>query len=681
MNKTMETIEINEGIFWIGSGKVNKGLNCNSYLIIDEDEAVFIDPGSAIDFEEVYRKVISLIPLEKIKYVILSHQDPDICSALPLFEKIGLKAKVVTHWRTMTIATHYGISSEEYIVNEQNYNLNLKSGRNIQFIPTPYLHFPGAIATYDRKSKILFSSDLFGAISNKWSLYANENYIEAMKIFHEHYMPGNEIIRPVMEKFLSMDISMIASQHGSIINKNIKDYIKVLRDLQCGFFLNSIKRELTLNGGYLMLCNDVLRRYDAVFEAEEIREIFKNSGIKLDTNNLAIKDFDFSGIELWDNFFEIIYNKKGIRWITVIEPLLNRLIKEYDISKPKILKSEILKFEKEKNKLISENDKLKDINKKLNENIKITEEKLIKCPITGFYNENFFMNYISRNIEELSIKKGKQNSVLMYIEIDNMIQFNYKYGNTEGDNTIKKLSYILKEMKKDNHIIFKKTGPSFAYYLIGNNKNQAIDFAEKIRNRVEKSKIFIENITVSIGLVSFDEIINRNDILENELAQSFLRAAEVRINKAKMLGKNIVLSNSDISEYDQSIGKILVIDNDIINIDVLRTIFEYENFTVISAMDGYEAIEILEKTKPDIVISEIMIPKIEGFLIREKMLSSSTQKAIPFIFMSHQKNEETVKRAFELDVDYYFKKPYLISEVVGVVKKIIKGAYLNESKY
>ncbi len=681
MNNTMPAIEINDGVFWIGSGKENKGLNCNSYLIIDEDEAVLIDPGSAIDFEEVYRKVISLIPLEKIKYVILSHQDPDICSALPLFEKRGLKAKVVTHWRTMTIASHYGISSEEYIVNEKNYRLNLKSGRTIKFIATPYLHFPGAIATYDTKSKILFSSDLFGAISNKWSLYADDNYIEAMKIFHEHYMPSNEIIRPVMEKFLKMDISMIASQHGSIINENIKDYIKILRDLECGIFLNPIKKELAANGGYLELCNGILRRYGAIFEAKEIRGVFKDSGINLDENNLSIKEFDFLGIELWDKFFEIIYNKKGIRWITIIEPLLNRLIKEYDISEPKILKSEILKFQKEKNELISENDKLKDINKKLNENIKITEEKLIKCPITGFYNENFFMNYISRKIEELSGEKSKQNSVLMYIEIDNMIGFNYKYGNTEGDNTIKKLSYILREMKNDNHIIFKRRGPSFAYCLIGNDKTQAVDFAEEIRNRVEKSKIFIENITVSIGVVSFDEIIYRNDILENNMVQSILRVAEVRLNKAKSLGDNMVVSNSDVLEYNESIGKILIIDNDPINIDVLKTIFQYENFTVISARDGNAAIEILEKTKPDIIISEIMIPKVEGFLIREKILSSSSQKNIPFIFMSHQKNEETVKRAFELDVDYYFKKPYLISEVVGVVKKIIKGAYSDESKH
>jgi flavorubredoxin len=265
-------IVIENGIYWVGDYEMKEGLHCNPYLIIDGEEAVLIDPGSVLDFEQVYENVTSLVPLEKVKYVILHHQDPDFCSSVPLFEKAGAKFQIITHWRAAELIRFYGTQSNYYIVNEHEFRLTLESGRILGFIQTPYLHFPGAITTYDYKSKILFSSDLFGAFSYQWSLYADDNYIEKMKTFHEHYMPSNEIIRPVMEVFLAMDISMIAPQHGSIIKDRIPQHIKVLRDLECGAFLTPIRKNISYSGGYQEISGLVLRRYAAIFGNDEVLE-------------------------------------------------------------------------------------------------------------------------------------------------------------------------------------------------------------------------------------------------------------------------------------------------------------------------------------------------------------------------------------------------------------------------
>lgn len=120
-------------------------------------------------------------------------------------------------------------------MDENDWKLTLKSGRTLQFISTPYLHFPGAFMTYDEKSKVLFSSDIFGALSYDWDLYANEYYIEAMKAFHESYMPSREILKHSMDKLDDLDIELIAPQHGSIIKKNqVREYIETLKNLECG---------------------------------------------------------------------------------------------------------------------------------------------------------------------------------------------------------------------------------------------------------------------------------------------------------------------------------------------------------------------------------------------------------------------------------------------------------------
>jgi flavorubredoxin len=143
----------------------------------------------------------------------------------------------VTHSRAWFLIPFYGTRSEYYRVDENGWKLTLRSGRTLRFIFTPYLHFPGAIMTYDEKSKILFSSDVFGGISYDWGLYAKEWYLEAVKAFHENYMAHHDYLKHAMEKLEKLDISMICPQHGSIIPKDkVKEFIAALKDLPCGSF-------------------------------------------------------------------------------------------------------------------------------------------------------------------------------------------------------------------------------------------------------------------------------------------------------------------------------------------------------------------------------------------------------------------------------------------------------------
>ena len=63
----------------------------------------------------------------------------------------------------------------------------------LEFIHTPYLHSPGAICTWDAQSGSLFSSDLFGALSSHWSLFAGRDFLEPLCNFHRLYMPSPQL--------------------------------------------------------------------------------------------------------------------------------------------------------------------------------------------------------------------------------------------------------------------------------------------------------------------------------------------------------------------------------------------------------------------------------------------------------------------------------------------------------
>lgn len=234
-------IKVLDNIFWVGFEEKETSLHCNPYILIDEgstgDEVVLFDPGSIPDFPQIMRKVIEVVSPQSITAVVVSHQDPDVCGNLPIVEDIvgNPDLKVVSHTNTGRLIYHYGLKSHMYHVDKNDYKLTLKSGRVLEFIYAPYLHSPGAIVTYDRKTKTLFSGDIFGGVSKEWGLFADENFLEPMKVFHELYMPSNQILRNFMEKIESYEIDRVIPQHGSILEGNdVQKAIEFLKELPCG---------------------------------------------------------------------------------------------------------------------------------------------------------------------------------------------------------------------------------------------------------------------------------------------------------------------------------------------------------------------------------------------------------------------------------------------------------------
>lgn len=663
--KKRESVEIKEGIYWVGGAEQNENINCNPYLLIEGDEGVLFDPGSVLDFDYVYENVTSLIPLEKLKYVVIHHQDPDICSSLPLFEKKGGNFKIVTHWRTQTLVKYYGIRSEYYIVNENNFKLTLKTGRVLSFILTPYLHFPGAITTYDIRSKILFSSDLFGAISYEWTLFAQEDYIEKMKVFHEHYMPSNDILRPVMEIFLGMDISIIAPQHGSIINTDVKKHIRILRDLECGAFLNPIHKELSKSGGYMMLGSLVLQRLVAIFGEVEVKEVIENLEIEIDSKTFDILDYNYTGDTLWNTIFQEIVRIKGIHWLVLIEPFIQKLSKKYEVTMPAVFLTSM----KESQELNERNQELRDTNQRLEKDIKETKDRLIRCPVTGLFNYDFFRDYLTTKIKSTDYENK---SALMIINIDNMSRINFSYGEDQVNEILKNTVYLIEDVKNDDTgMLFKLNGANFAWYCPQGSKETVLRKAEELRNLVSKSKIYIQDITLSIGVVFFDEIQSLKSYSKHPF-EVIYELAKIRVKLANARGKNMVCSDSEVIDYKESPGKIMIVDTDKVNLDVLRTVFESLKYDVLTAKDGDEALKIAEREQPDAIISEIMLPKKDAFMVCESLSLQSQTKDILFILVSHLKNEDSMKRALSLGIEHYLKKPFMLSELVGITKLKIK---------
>ncbi|EGG99429.1 hypothetical protein imdm_1113 [gamma proteobacterium IMCC2047] len=236
-----EVIAITREIYWIGFYEESSKLHCNPYLLLDDDEAVVFDPGSIPDFPVIMRKVIDLINPSQISTIVTSHQDPDVCGNLAVFEDVVSRPdlRIAAHLNTIRLIQHQALKSELYAVDQHDFKITLKSGRELEFIFVPFLHSPGAIVTYDPKSKSLFTGDIFGAVDDNWSMFAGgDNFPQVMASFHQAYMPANSHLKKAMEKLEKMDIERILPQHGSVIEGDqVQVAIDFLKELPCGLDL------------------------------------------------------------------------------------------------------------------------------------------------------------------------------------------------------------------------------------------------------------------------------------------------------------------------------------------------------------------------------------------------------------------------------------------------------------
>lgn len=233
-----DAVAVTRDIHWVGFFDELANLHCHPYLLIEGDEAVLFDPGSIPHFPVVMRKVIDLVRPETIRYVVASHQDPDVCGNLAVVEDVigPENLKILAHSNAVRLIRHLGVRSQLLAVDHMDYRLVLETGRVLEFLFTPFLHSPGAIATFDPRSGSLFTSDIFGALStDAWTLFGRDDYLTPMTLWHQTYMSSGKVLAECLDRFAALAPQRILPQHGSVLEGDqVRQSMDHLRALSCG---------------------------------------------------------------------------------------------------------------------------------------------------------------------------------------------------------------------------------------------------------------------------------------------------------------------------------------------------------------------------------------------------------------------------------------------------------------
>jgi len=121
---------------------------------------------------------------------------------------------------------------------------------------------------------------------------------------------------------------------------------------------------------------------------------------------------------------------------------------------------------------------------------------------------------------------------------------------------------------------------------------------------------------------------------------------------------------------------ILLVEDDVFLSGMYKTKFELEGYNVITAEDGFKGFQAAKETHPDIILLDILMPKMDGFEVLQKIRASDDTKHIPVILLTNLGQKDDVKKGLTLGADgYLIKAHFMPSEVMTKVKSVLSQGH------
>lgn len=118
-------------------------------------------------------------------------------------------------------------------------------------------------------------------------------------------------------------------------------------------------------------------------------------------------------------------------------------------------------------------------------------------------------------------------------------------------------------------------------------------------------------------------------------------------------------------------GKILVVDDEVYIVHILDFSLGMEGYEVITALDGEEALAKSLEHKPDLIVLDIMMPKMDGYEVCKRLKADAATSAIPVILLSAKGRNVDQKMGFEAGAEDYITKPFSPRKLVERINALL----------
>lgn len=118
-------------------------------------------------------------------------------------------------------------------------------------------------------------------------------------------------------------------------------------------------------------------------------------------------------------------------------------------------------------------------------------------------------------------------------------------------------------------------------------------------------------------------------------------------------------------------GKVLVVDDEVYILHILDFSLGAEGFDVITAADGEQALSRARSERPDLIVMDIMMPRLDGYETCRRLKSDPATKNIPVLLLTARGREEDRKRGMEAGADDYMTKPFSPNKLIARVTEML----------
>ncbi|MCS7282660.1 MAG: FprA family A-type flavoprotein [Anaerolineae bacterium] len=258
----MPAVEIRPNIFWIGVNDrttdlfegywpiIPEGVSYNAYIVRGEKTAL-IDLAKGFKTDEFLAQIANVADIRKLDYIVINHMEPDHTGILSVLRQLAPQAVILGTPRTVEmVASFYQITDNVRAVADGE---TLHLGPHVlQFVHTPFVHWPETMMTYETTQRVLFSCDGFGGYGALQGGIFDDQYAdisfyerEALRYYVNIVATFSRAVLRALEKLSGIPVDVVAPSHGLIWRKEPGRIIELYRRW-AGYASGDVERGIAL---------------------------------------------------------------------------------------------------------------------------------------------------------------------------------------------------------------------------------------------------------------------------------------------------------------------------------------------------------------------------------------------------------------------------------------------------
>ncbi|MBF0239243.1 MAG: SpoIIE family protein phosphatase [SAR324 cluster bacterium] len=180
-------------------------------------------------------------------------------------------------------------------------------------------------------------------------------------------------------------------------------------------------------------------------------------------------------------------------------------------------------------------------------------------------------------------------------------------------------------------------------------------------------KIFLESTEGKGSTFSFNLAISEKQTLPETSLRQGLQAHQKEAVQDIQEALEFTVSPENPDQQPSPGKTILVVDDEPVNVQVVQNHLQMRNYRVLTACDGAEALDVLEKNKPDLIVLDLMMPRMNGYEVTQHIRKQYTQEELPIVMLTAKNQVRDLVESYASGVNDYLTKPFHKEELLSRV--------------